>query len=314
MKLRAEIEAVAKGWRWGRRPLVPESAKAFAPVKEPREFPTAWARTPAAKATREGIQRYLLRPVVWNETRPQVHGLEHLEAMQGPVMLVSNHASHLDAPLVLCSLPRDRAKKTAVGAAADYFFDVWWRSAATALVFNAFPIERAGSRKGTGTARKLVEEGWSLLVFPEGTRSRDGWMQRFRHGASRLAIELELPVVPIAIRGAYAAMPRGRGWPRRGRFPVSVRYGRPIFPEPGEDFRALSRRIFDGVSQLMDEDRTTWWEAQKRAAAGTTPSPFGPQGARWRRIWESTRPVQTGGTRRAGGRRRAWPRRDERVR
>jgi 1-acyl-sn-glycerol-3-phosphate acyltransferase len=302
--VKEDLRQLARGWRWGKRPLVPRSAEPFAPVPEPKEFPTAWARTPAAKATRAFFQRYVLKPVVWNETRVRVEGLEVLDTVRPPVLFVSNHSSHLDAPLVLCSLPREWAERTAVGAAADYFFDVWWRAASTALVFNAFPIERAGSRKSTGTARQLVEEGWNLVVFPEGTRSRDGWVQRFRHGAARLAVELELPIVPIAIRGSYSAMPRGAGWPRRGRFPISVRYGEPIVPGEDEDFRTLSARMFQSLSRLWDEDRTTWWESLKRESAGETPQPSGPEAAQWRRVWEATRPIATGTPSRAWGRRR----------
>lgn len=298
--LRSELRTVSQGWRWGRRSLAPASAEPFQPPPDRREFRTEWARTPLARAAREGIQRYLLKPLVWNETRPRVEGLDHLSAVRPPVMFVSNHSSHLDAPLLLCSLPRDWARRTAVGAAADYFFDVWWRSMATALVFNAFPIERAGSQRSTGTARELVMDGWSLLVFPEGTRSRDGWVQRFRFGAARLAIELQIPVVPVAIRGAFAAMPRGRSWPRPGRFPVSVRYGPPVTPEPGEDHRAFSRRMFGGVARLWDEDRTTWWESLHRSARQETPAPHGPAAPRWRRVWEASRPIE-----RVGGR-RAW--------
>ena len=302
--VRDDLRDLARGWRWGKRPAVPRSAEPFVPSPEPREFPTAWARTPVARATRTFVQRSLLRPLVWNETRVRVHGLDVLERLRPPVLFVSNHSSHLDAPLVLCSLPRAWAERTAVGAAADYFFDVWWRAASTALVFNAFPIERAGSRRstGTGTARRLVEEGWNLVVFPEGTRSRDGWVQRFRHGTARLAVELEIPIVPIAIRGAYSAMPRGVGWPRKGRFPVSVRYGDPLVPGPDEDFRTLSGRMFQALSRLWDEDRTTWWESLRREAAGETPTPTGPEGGTWRRVWEATRPIEPAPS-------RAWARR-----
>jgi 1-acyl-sn-glycerol-3-phosphate acyltransferase len=295
----SELRTVGRGWRWARRPLVPASAEPFRPPPDRRDFPTEWARSPVARAAREGIQRYLLKPIVWNETRPRVEGLDNLDTVRPPVMFVSNHSSHLDAPLLLCSLPREWARRTAVGAAADYFFDVWWRSAATALVFNAFPIERAGSHRHTGTALELVMQGWSLLVFAEGTRSRDGWVQRFRFGAARLAIELQIPVVPVAIRGAYAAMPRGRAWPRGGRYPVSVRYGRPVVPREGEDHRALSRRMFHGVSRLWDEDRTTWWESLQRAAREETPSPHGPAAPRWRRVWEASRPIESSDGRRA---------------
>jgi 1-acyl-sn-glycerol-3-phosphate acyltransferase len=300
--LREELRSVSEGWRWSRRPLVPASAEPFAPKPEPRGFATAWARSPAARGIREGIQRYVLKPLVWNETRVRVEGLDNLERLHPPVMFVCNHSSHLDAPLLLCSLPRTWARKTAVGAAADYFFDVWWRSAATALVFNAFPIERAGSRRNTGTARDLAQAGWNILVFPEGTRSKDGWVQRFRHGSARLAIDLGVPVVPVAIRGAYAAMPRGRGWPRGGRFPVSVRYGQAVFPRPGEEARDLSRRTFQEVSRLMDEDQSTWWASLRRAAEGTTPLPHGPQAPRWRRVWEASRPIGRPPDRRAWAR------------
>lgn len=301
MGLWHELTLVAKGWRWTRRSLTPGSASPFVSPAEPKEFPTGWARTPVGRVIRQVIQRAGLKPLVWHETRPRVEGLHHLEGLRGPVVFASNHASHLDAPLVLGSLPRDWADRTAVGAAADYFFDARWRAAATAIGFNAFPVERHGGKRVTSTARELLDEGWSLLLFPEGTRSLDGWMGRFRHGASRLCCERGVPAVPIAIRGSYAAMPRGRGWPRPGRFPVSVRYGRPLFPEPDEPARAFTHRLRAAVAQLWDEEDTDWYTSLRRAAdAPGTPGTRAAQdelpGQRpdlpeWRRTWESTRPL-----------------------
>jgi 1-acyl-sn-glycerol-3-phosphate acyltransferase len=156
-------------------------------------------------------------------------------------------------------------------------------------------VERTGSGRGTGTARRLVEEGWSLLVYPEGTRSRDGWLGRWRHGAARLCLEQQVAAVPVALRGTFGAMPRGRAWPRPGRPPVSVRFGRPLVPEPGEEVRALSRRMQHALARLWDEDATTWWASLRREAEGRTPSLAGPEGARWRRIWEATRPLPPSG-------------------
>jgi 1-acyl-sn-glycerol-3-phosphate acyltransferase len=297
--LRDDLELFARGWRWGKRPLAPETARPSQPPLEPKEYPTAWARTKPAKAVRRFVQAGLLKPVVWNETDVKVEGLDVLEQLTPPVLFVSNHSSHLDAPLVLCSLPPAWRERTAVGAAADYFFDVWWRAASTALVFNAFPIERQGSGRGTGTARQLIREGWNLVVFPEGTRSKDGWVQRFRHGTARLAEDAGIPIVPVAIRGAYAAMPRGRSWPRKGRFPITVRYGQPIVPERDEDFRSVAARVMQAVARLWDEDRTDWYRSLRREAEGLTPSPSGPTAARWRRIWESSRPLPNRRTRRA---------------
>jgi 1-acyl-sn-glycerol-3-phosphate acyltransferase len=287
-----DLRALARGWRWGKQPLLPRSAEPHAPPQEWREFPTAWARTPAARAVRSFILTSVFGPLVRGETKVSVEGLDVLDDLRPPVMFVSNHSSHLDTPLILCSLPTAWRDRTAVGAAADYFFDVKWRAASTALAFNTFPIERQGSGRGVTTARRLVEDGWNLVVFPEGTRSRDGWVQRFRHGTARLSIEYGLPMVPIAIRGAYGAMPRGRAWPNRGRFPVSLRFGPPLVPRPGEDHRGLSLRLTQAVARLWDEDATTWWESLKREAAGETPRPSGPDAARWRRVWEATRPIR----------------------
>jgi 1-acyl-sn-glycerol-3-phosphate acyltransferase len=228
---------------------------------------------------------------VWSETEPTVEGLDHLNGVTPPVIFLANHASHMDTPLILCSLPKGWRERTAVAAAADYFFDVWWRAASTALVFNTFPIERTGGKAATGTARQLVSEGWNLLVYPEGTRSRDGWMGRFRHGASRLCIEFGVPAVPIVLRGTYAAMPRGRSWPVRGRQAVSVRFGPPIEVGEGDDFRIVSKRLQQAMARLWDEDASDWYGSLRREAEGATPSLAGPPGPRWRRVWEASRPI-----------------------
>jgi 1-acyl-sn-glycerol-3-phosphate acyltransferase len=208
------------------------------------------------------------------------------------MIFFSNHSSHLDATLIMCTLPDVWQAKTAVGAARDYFFDVWWRQAFTALVYGAFPIDRARGAKGAvDKARELLSQGWSIVVFPEGTRSADGHLQRFRHGAARLALETGAGLAPIAIVGAFQAMPKGRFWPRSGRPPVTVRYGEPFRPEEGETHQDLSRRMTRAVTELFHEERTTWWEALHRAQRGETPTLVGPSGPDWLRRWEGSRSV-----------------------
>lgn len=309
--LRQDVRVLARGWRWGRRPLVPRSAEPFVPPRESHAFPTDWARTPAVNALREGVQRCGLGPLLRSEVSPTVNGLDVLTRLDaaegdragggGPVVFVANHTSHLDTPLILCSLPSAWRRRTAVAAAADYFFDTWWRAAGSAVVFNTFPIER---RSGTisSTPADLLEDGWNVVVFPEGTRSPDGWARPFRLGAAYLAVQAGVPVVPVAIRGSYAAMPRGRGWPLPGRPPVTVRFGEPLHPRPGEGPRDLGPRVEAAVAALLDEDGSTWWEASRRAADGTTPSMAGPQVAPWRRVWEQTQPPSVRSHRRVWGR------------
>lgn len=298
-----EIRDLSRGWRWGRRPLVPRSAEPFQGPPPSDEFPTEWARTAVARKARGAFLRGVLGPAARNELDLTLEGLDNLETVQGPVMFFSNHSSHLDASLIMTTLPPKWRDRTAVGAAKDYFFDVWWRAFGTAFVYNAFPIDRTRGRGGgISTASRLIDEGWNLVVFPEGTRSRDGWMNRLRHGAARMCIDAGIPAVPIGIRGAHAAMPTGNSWPRAGRPPVSVRYGTALYPAEGEDHRDFSRRMTQAVAQLLDEDRTTWFESVQRAARDETPIPSGPQGPKWLRVWEGSKsPVRRGP-------KRAWPR------
>jgi 1-acyl-sn-glycerol-3-phosphate acyltransferase len=293
MSLREELKVMKEGFRWGRRPIVPRSAEPFVEEVDDEGFPTDWARTKVATAVRRVILEAGIGPLTRSQIALRVYGLEALDDVEGPVIFFSNHASHLDATLIMTSIPERWQRKTAVGAARDYFFDVWWRQAFIALGYGAFAIDRA--RGGSGAidkARQLVRDGWSLVVFPEGTRSSDGHMHRFRHGVSRLALELGVGVAPIAIIGAYQAMPKGKLWPRPGRPPVTVRFGKVLYPEEGETHRSLSLRMQRAVEELFDEDRTTWFEAVSRSARDETPSIAGPQGAAsWRRTWEGTRPV-----------------------
>jgi 1-acyl-sn-glycerol-3-phosphate acyltransferase len=298
----SDVRLVAQGWRWGRRSQVPRSAEQYVPPHEPTVFPTAWARRRPARMLREVVQSAGLDPLLRSEVSPQVGGLDLLAGLAPPVLFVANHSSHLDTPLILCSLPDSWRRRTAVAAAADYFFDTWWKATGSAILFNTFPIERRGGSLSS-TPGALLAQGWNVVVFPEGTRSPDGWTGRFRMGAAWLAVESGVPVVPVAIRGSYAAMPRGRGWPLPGRPPVSVRFGRPLSASEGESARGFAPRISAAVAQLLDEDASSWWDAQRRAAAGRTPDPSGPAVATWRRVWAQTSaPLVPGGP----GRQRVW--------
>ncbi len=284
-----DLRTAARGWRWGRTPLVPAGAEPHRLPVEDRVFPTDWARSPAAVAVRGAVQRYGLRPLVHSQLRVQVEGLEALRDLRGPVVFVSDHTSHLDAPLVLTTLPERWRRRTAVAAAADYFFDTWPRAVGSTMAFSTFPMERRAG--GASTAAELLFEGWSLLVFPEGTRSRDGWAAPYKRGAAYLALSAGVPLVPIAVRGSFRAMPRGRAWPVGGRPAVRVRYGTAVHPLPGEAAAALTTRLRAQVSRLRDEDATDWYASMRRSADGSTPSAAGPEAARWRRVWAATEPV-----------------------
>jgi len=198
----------------------------------------------------------MLKPLVWRLARVTVLGRERLADLRGPYVVVSNHSSHLDAPLIIGALPRRLARYVAAGAAADYFFDVWWRKGLTALFFNAFPVDRTGLRGRRGMATELLDVGVPLLLFPEGTRSATGDMASFKPGAAALCISRDVPCLPVAILGANEAMPRGRNWPERGRPPIWVTFGAPLRAEDGETAIAFSDRIAKEIRGLIDETMT----------------------------------------------------------
>lgn len=290
----SSLARLARDFRWGHVRQVPATAPR-AELVPAAESSTAWARTPLARSVRAVAQGAGLAPLVHAEVRLRVEGVERLTALgDEAAVLVLNHTSHLDTAALLTALPPAVRARTVVAAAADYFFTSWWKAAGTALVFGTVPIERRGGAPTTTPAR-LLASGWNVVVYPEGTRSPDGWPGRFRPGAAALALSCGAPVVPIAVRGSYAAMPRGRSWPAPGRPRVGLRFGDPVRPRAGEDALALTVRISAEVARLLDEDATDWWSSLRRAAEGDQPALAAPPAASWRRTWESTRPVEPTG-------------------
>jgi 1-acyl-sn-glycerol-3-phosphate acyltransferase len=166
---------------------------------------------------------------------------------------VANHNSHMDTPVILRALPSRWRRRTAVAAAADYFYNKRRNAVSASLVFGTVPLDRnSGAGVGPGqTAHldRLIGDGGSLLVFAEGTRSPDGRVGRLRSGAALLAAEHQLPIVPIYVSGTREAMPRGHHWMvfkagRPGpRHPLEIRFGKPIAPRAGEHPSEVMERV-----------------------------------------------------------------------
>lgn len=249
---------------------------------------TGWARAAPVRALREFVQVVGVKNVMRNELAVEVYGIDELRTLTGPAVIVANHASHLDTAVLLSTLPAERRRRTAVGVVGDYFFDSWIRTSASAIAFNTFPLEERGAL--TTTPARLLAKGWTVVVFPEGTRSNDGFVRPFRANAAQLAVEGHVPVIPVGILGTYAAMPRGSYWPVPGRPRVSIRYGAPISPRPAETPQQFGPKIAEAVKQLLAEDAASWWRTQR----GTARVPE-PPAASWRRIWQQSDPPVKGG-------------------
>jgi 1-acyl-sn-glycerol-3-phosphate acyltransferase len=296
-----------------RAPTVPRGVEVpEEPSRTGAGFDTAWARRPAARVARVVIVEGPLRAAVRLVAHPERTGLDRLEALSHvdpvpAVIFAANHHSHVDAPLVITSIPEPWRHRLAVGAAADYFFATRVTGAASALALGAIPIDRSRvNRRSADLAASLLDDRWSLLIFPEGGRSPDGWGQPFRGGAAFLSLRTGAPVVPVHLDGTGAILGKGMNRPRRGR--TIVTFGAPLWPEDHEDARRFGVRIEAAVAALGDESMTDWWSARRRAAAGATPSLGGPGDPGWRRAWALTEHRALG---RAGRRKRRtgrrWP-------
>jgi len=249
----------------------------------------------------EGPMRLAVRALA----DPARRGADRLDALDGPAIFAANHHSHLDTPLLLTSIPERWRHRLVVAAASDYFFGNRFSSAASALAMGAFPVERSRvDRRSTDLAADLLGDGWSLLIFPEGGRSPDGWGQGHRRGAAYLAVRVGVPVVPVHVDGTGRIFGKGDRRPRPGR--TTVTFGRPLraASDGSEDTRRFATRIEAAVAALADEARTDWWSARRRAAAGSSPALTGPETTSWRRAWAL-------GDRKPSGRApsaRPWPR------
>ena len=223
----------------------------------------AWARSAPAVAIRELLLSAVFRPLIALYTRRSVCGHEHLEQLEGPVLFVANHASHMDTPLLLRALPWRWRRRTAVAAAADYFYGSAPLAGAVSLAFNTVPVGRdeAGA-SGASVLETLLDGGWSLVIYAEGTRSRDGTVGRLRAGAALLAAERGLPIVPVHVSGTHTTMPVGRSWMRRGqgfrRRDVGVAFGPAVHPDPSQhrvEVMEQVRRFLDSEGAVTTPDK-----------------------------------------------------------
>lgn len=268
------------------------------------DYDSSWARRPLARHVRLLLIEGPIRLGVRALAAPERTGQDRLDDLSGPLIFAANHHSHLDAPLLLTSIPEPWRHRMVVAAAADYFFANRVGAAASALAIGAIPIERTKvERRSADRAAALLADGWSLLIFPEGGRSADGWGRGHRGGAAYLGLRCTVPVVPVHVEGTGRIFGKGAKRPSPGTSRVT--FGRALRPHEGESASRFAVRIEAAVAALADEAATDWWSARRRAAEGRSPALTGPQGASWRRAWAlgDRRGPQT-----RAAPRTAWPR------
>ncbi len=217
-----------------------------------------------------------------------VHGADELPDRTGPTVIVANFASPADPALVLTALPERWRLGTTVTLPAD--IPRWWRPIRRTVLLRE-SLRTTLHHTTSEQIADLLDRGRTVVCFPEGQRSRDGFLAPFRVEIAGLAVERGVPVLPVGLRGSYAAIPADARWPVRGRPRVSVRLGTPRRPEAGESAAALATRLHDEVRRLVEEDASSWWATQRNADGRNVAPPT----ASWRRIWEQTQAPTAGG-------------------
>ena len=194
-----------------------------------RTEPHAWQTNLWARVVRRIGRYWVIDKHVRAYCRPfDVEGRENLKGFTGAAIVIANHSSHFDTPVTLNALPGHIRNKILVAAAADKFYGsrkkrTWWYS----LFHSTFPVHRGGGTKQLEYPMALFKKGWSILIYPEGGRSKSGQVQRFKHGVAIMAMQCKVPVIPIYIEGLRDVMPKGQREPRPAA--VRARVGAPVW-------------------------------------------------------------------------------------
>jgi long-chain acyl-CoA synthetase len=254
----SEEEAGAAGTAATQTP--PERAHCVYPLW-PWSKPFQWLRTAFIEA--------VMRPLVWLLADPRVVSAPDTLAAATPMLIVANHVTTYDGPLIEYALPSTIRRRIATAMSGEMLEDFrhfrnpgrpagsfflpgpLYYFLITAL-FNVFPLPRLRNfQPSFAHAGKAMDRGFNVLVFPEGTRSAEGTLARFRPGIGLLAKQCAAPVLPVAIRGLGELKAGHRRWFRSGV--IEVRIGEPLRFSPANSESAITARLHAEVERLLKD-------------------------------------------------------------
>jgi len=247
-------------------------------LPEPRQTRYIYPRWPWLKPfqwLRVAFIEAVMRPLVWLLAHPRVVASQtpasHAQSKPAPMLIVANHVTAYDLPLVQYALPGALRRHIAVAMSGEMLDDYrHFRNPErvpadgrfylpgrfiylllTAL-FNVFPLPRRREFQASfAHAGKAMDRGFNVLVFPEGTRSAEGKLAQFRPGIGLLARQCGTPVLPIAVRGLGELKTHQQRWFRSGL--IEVRVGQPLKFSPADTEAVITARIHAEVSRLLND-------------------------------------------------------------
>ncbi len=207
-----------------------------------------WGMSWWCRMLRGLLQRTLVFPVMSLAYGLRVRGAENLEGVTGPALLAANHHLGLDNPLIIRAVPQRWRRRMAVAGAAELWRNpLWW--VINPLLGNGFPLAREGAvRPSLENMGRIMDDGWSVLIYPEGELNVGGPLVPFMHGTGMVAVEGRIPVVPVRLRVLRPGFPARFPLLRRGA--VEIQLGRPLTFPPGTDYQAATRSVEEAVRAL----------------------------------------------------------------
>ena len=208
----------------------------------------AWGTNPLICMIRGVLQRSTIFPLLRWAYKVDVVGKQNLAGARGQVIFAANHTLSLDAGVILKAMPNRQRKRLAVASGAHM-----WSNPLQAITIplfgNGFAFSRDGNvRASLENTGRIMDDGWSVLIFPEGERSDDGEMRPFLAGTGLLAVEARLPVVPIRVDVEKKGRPGAIPVLRRGH--LTIRFGEPISFGPATPYDEAVRTIESAVRAL----------------------------------------------------------------
>jgi long-chain acyl-CoA synthetase len=222
--------------------------------------PVAWVRT--------AFLELIAQPLVWVLAKPRVTGEPAIDCAE-PMLVICNHVTAFDGPLVEYALPGRMRRRMAVAMSGEMLEDfrhfrdpermpgqnrfMFWGPLAYFLLtalYNVFPLPRQKDfQTSFGHAGEALDRGYNVMVFPEGTRSAAGALARFRPGIGLLVKQSQTAIQPVAIRGLGELKLRGSGWFRSGRIEVCV--GEPLRFSADQTEAEITARLHAEVEKLL---------------------------------------------------------------
>ncbi|MEJ2656002.1 MAG: 1-acyl-sn-glycerol-3-phosphate acyltransferase, partial [Desulfobacterales bacterium] len=203
----------------------------------------------------------ILFPLIRIYCKQKVSGLEHLFDLNPPVIFIANHSSHMDTPVILKALPFRFRMGLSPAMKIDYFREYFMPDKensflrilqflgyiALATFLHVYPFSSVSFRHSLDYTGELIEKKFCPLIFPEGQRTRSGKILPFKKGIGHLAIDTNVPIVPLNLKGTFQILPPGAASPKPGY--VSVHIGKAHLFSYGEP-EAVTEKLKEAVENL----------------------------------------------------------------